>query len=141
MNKLKHVTWDCTYHVVIVPKYRKKILYGKTKKRLGEILRQLSQEKGVEIVEGNVRADHVHMMMKIPPKHSIADVMGFMKGKSAIRLHNEFGKTKMVGRKNFWSRGYFVRTSGINESQLKKYIQDQGDKDKRDDGSQLDFNW
>ena len=141
MNKLKHVTWECDYHVVIVPKYRKRVLYEGVKKRLGEILRQLSREKGVEIVEGNIRKDHVHMMLSIPPKLSVSEVLGYMKEKSAIRLHNEFGKGRMISQKSFWSRGYFVRTSGVDKEQLKIYIREQEDKDKRDDGSQMDFNW
>ena len=141
MEKSKHVRWECDYHVVIVPKYRKKSLYGRVKKRLGEMLRQLSREKGVEIVEGSTCVDHVHMLVAIPPKYSVAEVMGFMKGKSAIRLHNEFGNRKMVSRKNFWSRGYFVRTSGVDKEQIRKYIQNQWEGDKREDGGQLDFNW
>ena len=141
MQKSKHVTWDLCYHVVIEPKYRKKILYGRVKERLGQILRKLSSEKGVEILEGNMCSDHVHMMLRIPPKYRVAEVMGFLKGKSSIRLHNEFRKGKMLSGKKFWSRGYFVRSSGIDQDDLRKYIQDQWDGDKRDDGSQLDFNW
>ena len=141
MNKSSHVMWECDYHIVIVPKYRKKVLYGKKRERVGEILRELAEQRGVKIVQGFVCVDHIHMLITIPPKFSVAEVMGFMKGKSAIRLHNEFGKRKILSQKKFWSRGYFVRTSGIETDQIKKYIENQWDKDKREDGNQLDFGW
>ena len=141
MKKISHVNWECDYHVVIVPKYRKRVLYGGVRKRIGEMLRELAGQKGVKITEGFVCHDHIHMLLSIPPKYSIAEIMGYMKGKSAIRLHNEYGKRRAISQKSFWSRGYFVRTSGIDKVQIQKYIQNQGDKDQRDDGSQLDFNW
>ena len=141
MEKTSHVCWECDYHVVIVPKYRKKVLYGTVRKRTGEILRELAGQKGVRIVEGFICHDHVHMLLSIPPKFSIAEVLGFMKGKSAIRLHNEFGKNHMLTQKSFWSRGYFVRTSGLDKEKVQKYIQNQWNKDKRYEGLQLDLNW
>ena len=142
MEKISHVKWECYYHVVIVPKYRKKVLYGQIRKRLGEILRELARQKGVEIVEGCICADHVHMLISIPPKYSLSTVMGFMKGKSAIKLHNEYAvKRRGIMEKSFWSRGYFVRTSGLDKEVVKKYIKNQWSKDKRIDGSQLDFKW
>ena len=127
--------------MVIVPKYRKKVLYGQVKKRLGEILRELARQKGVKIEEGFICVDHVHMLLSIPPKYSVAKIVGFIKGKSAIKLHNEFSRKHTVTQKSFWSRGYFVRTSGINKDNLKNYIQNQWEKDRRDEGSQLDFKW
>ena len=96
-QSLSHVRWDCKYHVVIVPKYRKRVLYGKVKKDVGEILRDLSRQKGIEIVEGNLRPDHVHMCLRVPPKFSVAFVLGFMKGKSAVLIHRRAGYKKVTG--------------------------------------------
>lgn len=145
MNQVKsegHVVWDCVYHVVIVPKYRKKVLYGPVRKRIGEILRELAKQKGVEMIKGNACPDHIHMVMAIPPKYSVAHVMGYLKGKSAIRMHLEFGKRKMIlVQKSFWSRGYFVRTVGLDEEMIKKYVEEQWKRDKFDDGGELDSVW
>jgi len=141
-NPQKHVKWDCTYHVVITPKYRKKVLYDKKKQRIGEIIRELSKQREVEIVAGNARPDHIHMIMRIPPKHSVAFAMGFLKGKSAIKMHQEFCKIKRaLGQKSFWSRGYFVSTVGINRAAVEKYVKEQRKRDKYIDGDQLDLNW
>ncbi len=125
MEKISHVIWKCDYHIVIVPKYRKKILYGQVQKRLGEILRELAGQKSVKIEEGSVCVDYVHMLLSIPSKLSVAEVMGFMKGESAIRLHNEFREKRTISQKSFWSRGYFVRTSGLDKERIKKYIRNQ----------------
>ena len=134
--------WDCTYHIVIIPKYRKRVLYGDKRQRIGEIIKELSKQKEVEIKEGHACPDHIHMVMMIPPKYSVAHVMGFLKGKSAIRMHMEFCKVrKAVSQKAFWSRGYFVSTVGIDEEIIKKYVRDQWKKDKYNDGEQLDLNW
>ena len=141
MQNQKHTKWECTYHVVIVPKYRKKRLYKAIRNRLRELIPELCRQKGVEVLKGNVKPDHVHMLLSIPPKLSVSQVMGFLKGKLAIRLHNEFGKGKMISGKSFWSRGYFVRSSGLDKDQLRKYIQDQWNGDRRDEGSNLDYNW
>lgn len=141
MESQSHVRWECNYHVVIVPKYRKRALYGQIRSRLREILRELAKRKGVEIVEGNVMPDHVHMMLSIPPRYSVARILGYMKGKSAIWLHNEFGKRRSVTQKTFWSTGYFVRTVGLDQKMVQRYIQDQEKKDKREDGDQLDLGW
>jgi putative transposase len=139
---LSHVQWECKYHVVIVPKYRKKILYGQVRQRVGQILRSLAQQKDVEIIEGFVCIDHVHMVISIPPKYSIAMVIGFMKGKSAIRIHQEFSKHyKSYHGKHFWSRGYFVSTVGLDEEMIKKYVRNQEKTDKLADGQELDLNW
>lgn len=142
LNKQSHVVWECKYHVVIVPKYRKKVLFGNTRKRIGQIIRELAQQKGIEVIEGNACPDHIHMLLSIPPKYSVAHVMGYLKGKSAIRSYLEFSHKKItLLQKSFWSRGYFVRTVGIDTEVVKKYIQDQWKKDRFIDGDQLDLNW
>ena len=139
---LAHVQWECKYHVVIVPKYRKKILYGQVKQRVGELLRMLAKQKEVEIVEGYVCKEHVHMVLSIPPKYSVAMIIGYMKGKSAIWLHQEFSKDyKNYHGKHFWSRGYYVSTVGLNEEIIKKYVRNQENDDKRSEGQQLDLKW
>jgi len=104
-----HVKWECKYHVVILPKYRKKALYGRLRRELGRILRELCRQKGIDLVEGKAMADHVHMLLSVPPKYSIAMTVGYLKGKSAIRLHRELSKTKgtLFGR-SFWARGSLV---------------------------------
>jgi len=137
-----HVVWDCKYHIVIVPKYRKKILYGIVRQRVGVIIRQLAKQKGIEIHEGKACPDHIHMLISIPPKFSVANTMGFLKGKSAIKLHMEFSKNRMhLTQKSFWSRGYCVSTVGLNQKAIEQYIKDQLAQDKLTDGNQLDFNW
>ncbi|MDR2841926.1 MAG: IS200/IS605 family transposase [Spirochaetaceae bacterium] len=125
-QSLAHTKWDCKYHVVIVPKYRKKILYGKMKKRVGEILRELCKYKGIELLEGHAMPDHIHMCLSVPPKYSIAMTIGYLKGKSAIRIHRENpGTQKGFTNKNFWSRGYCVSTVGLDEKEIREYIQNQ----------------
>jgi putative transposase len=121
-----HVKWDCKYHVVILPKYRKKVLYGRFRKQIGAILRDLCRQKEVELVEGKATPDHIHMLLKIPPKFSVAMTMGFLKGKSAIRIHRELLRTKgtLFGRA-FWARGYCVSTVGLDEEKTRQYIRDQ----------------
>ena len=121
-----HVKWDCKYHVVIVPKYRSKKVFERVRKELGEILRQLCRQKGVELVEGKAASDHVHMLLSVPPKYSIAMMIGYLKGKSAIRVHRELLKTRgtLFGRA-FWSRGYCVSTVGLDEERIRKYIREQ----------------
>jgi putative transposase len=141
MQSQSHVKWECNYHIVIVPKYRKKVLFGQTRSRLREILRELAKRKGIKIIEGHVMPDHVHMMLSIPPKYSVAHTIGYLKGKSAIWLHNEFGNKKSIRQKSFWSTGYFVRTVGLDQETVQRYIQDQEKKDKHEDGDQLDLQW
>ena len=123
-ESLSHVRWDCKYHIVIVPKYRKRSLYGKVKTRMGEILRDLCRQRGVEIVEGHLMPDHVHMCLRVPPKFSIAMVIGFLKGKSAVRIHRSLGNKRVTGL-HFWSRGYCVSTVGLDEATIRKYIREQ----------------
>ena len=126
MAKLTHTKWECKYHVVIVPKYRKKVLFGKVKKRVGEILRELCQHKGIELLEGHAMRDHIHMRLSVPPKYSIAVAIGYLKGKSAIRIHREtLGASKGFANRHFWTRGYCVSTVGLNEQEVREYIQNQ----------------
>ena len=121
-----HVRWDCKYHVVICPKYRKRRLYGSTRRKVGTFLRELCRRRRIELVEGSAMPDHVHMLLSIPPKYSVAMTMGYLKGKSAIRIHRELLKQKgtLFGR-SFWSRGYCVSTVGLDERTIQEYIQNQ----------------
>ena len=128
-QSLAHVRWECKYHIVWVPKYRRKMLYGKVRRRFGEIISDLYRQKGVEVIEGHAMSDHVHLYLSFPPKFSIAYVVGFLKGKSAIRLNREF-RTKVKGSKSFWIRGYFVSTVGLDEKAVREYIRDQEKLDK-----------
>jgi len=135
------VTWECKYHVVIVPKYRKKVFYGKMRKRVGEIIRELCRQKDVELIEGSAAADHIHMLLSIPPKYSIAMTVGYLKGKSAIRINRDLRKLKgsLQGRK-FWSRGYCVSTVGLDEKTVREYVKNQEKHDRMEDGQQeFDF--
>ena len=127
-----HVKWDCKHHVVIVPKYRQRRLFGSLRLEIGKILRQLCQQKDIELLEGNAMPDHIHLLLSVPPKYSIAFTVGYLKGKSAIRINRDLGGVKgsMYGRA-FWSRGYCVSTVGLDEDLIKKYIHDQ-DKLERD---------
>ncbi len=127
---LAHVRWECKFHIVWVPKYRRKKLYGKVRRRFGEITRDLCRQKGVELIEGHAKSDHVHLCLSFPPKYSIAYVVGFLKGKSAIRLHREF-PSKERGSKHFWVRGCFVSTVGLDEKIVREYIRDQEKADKQ----------
>ena len=124
-NAQSHVTWDCKYHVVITPKYRKKLLYGKTRRALGVILRDLCRQRGVELLEGHSVADHVHMCLSIPPKYSVANTIGFLKGKSAVRLHREVLGLKRATGLHFWGRGDCVSTTGLDEAIVRRYIREQ----------------
>ena len=137
-TSLSHVRWDCKYHVVIVPKYRKKVLYGKIRKRVGEVIRDLCRQRGVELVEGHLMADHVHMCLQIPPKFSVAFVIGFLKGKSAVRIHRTVLDRKRVTGLHFWARGYCVSTVGLDEKTIRKYIREQQELEMRQ--QELDLN-
>jgi putative transposase len=123
-QSLSHVRRDCKYHMVIVPKYRKRKLYGRVKKEVGEILRELSRQRGVEILEGKLMPDHIHMCLRIPPKFSVAFVIGFLKGKSAVIIDRRTGNKRVTGL-NFWSRGYCVSTVGLDEKTIRKYIREE----------------
>ena len=121
-----HVKWDCKYHVVILPKYRRKVMYGKMRRGIGQILRDLCRQKNIELVEGKAMPDHIHMLLSVPPRYSIAMAIGYLKGKSATRIHRELLHTKgtLFGR-SFWARGYCVSTVGLDEYQIRRYIRDQ----------------
>jgi putative transposase len=121
-----HVKWECKYHVVLVPKYRSRKVFERVRRQVGEILRELCRQKGLDLLEGKAMPDHVHMLLSVPPKYSVAMTMGYLKGKSAVRIHRELLKTKgtLFGRA-FWSRGYCVSTVGLEEAMIRRYIQNQ----------------
>ena len=135
-----HVKWDCKYHVVILPKYRRKTLYGRVRRDVGKILRELCRQKGIELLEGKAMPDHIHMLVSVPPKYSIAMTIGYLKGKSSIRIHRELLRTQgtLFGRA-FWARGYCVSTVGLDEAAIRKYIQDQEQHQRDQDQGELDF--
>lgn len=142
LKTLSHARWECKYHIIFAAKYRKKVLYGQVRKRVGQILRILAKQRGVEILEGHVCREHVHMVVSIPPKYSVSMVIGFLKGKSAIMIHREFARHyKNYHGKSFWSRGYFVSTVGLDEEVVKEYVRNQEQLDKQADGIQIDMNW
>ena len=125
-NSLAHSKWNCKYHIVFAPKYRRQIIYGKIKSDIGCILRKLCWNKGVEIIEGHLMPDHIHMLVSIPPKMSVSSFMGYLKGKSALMIFDRHANLKYkFGNRHFWSEGYYVSTVGLNEATIKKYIQDQ----------------
>ena len=131
-ESMSHVRWDCKYHVVFIPKYRHKVFYGKVRNRIGPILRDLCHQKGMELIEGKAVADHIHMCVSVPPRYSIAMAIGFLKGKSAIRIHRELmGHEKNFTGLHFWARGYCVSTVGLNEEEVRKYIREQEEADKK----------
>ncbi len=135
---LKHTTWECKYHVVFIPKCRKKLLYGQLRRELGNVFRDLARQKESEIVEGHLMIDHVHMLISIPPKYSVAQVMGFVKGKSAIHVARVYaGRRRSYVGQHFWARGYWVSTVGKNEAAVRRYIQEQEKEDKRLDQMEL----
>ncbi|MCI5145995.1 MAG: IS200/IS605 family transposase [Candidatus Electrothrix sp. AR3] len=125
-----HVKWECKYHIVWCPKYRRKKLYGRVRKRFGEIMHDLCRQKGITLIEGHAQPDHVHLCLSMPPKYSIAIIVGFLKGKSAIRLNQEFSNTRCTG-KHFWIRGYYVSTVGLDLNVIREYIRHQFESDKR----------
>ena len=138
-RSLNHTKWTCQYHVVFIPKYRKKAIYGSLRRYLGEVLRRLAQQRESAVEEGHLLADHVHMMLSIPPKYSVAQVIGYIKGKSAIYIAREFGgrPRNFVGQ-HFWARGYFVSTVGRDERVIRAYIREQELEDRRQDQLRLD---
>jgi putative transposase len=137
-KKLQHSEWECKYHVIFIPKYRRKVLYGTIRQDLGEVFRRLARQKESEIEEGNLVSDHVHMMIAIPPKYAVSQVIGYIQGKSAIHIARHYGarRRNFVGQ-NFWARGYFVSTVGRDEDVIRRYIQNQENEDRKQD--QLKF--
>jgi len=137
-QSLSHTKWECKYHLTWIPKYRKKALYGDLRKYLGEVFRELARRRECEILEGNLMGDHAHMLISIPPKHAVSQVVGFIKGKSAIHIAREyFGHKKNVTGHKFWARGFHVSTVGRDEEAIRKYIREQEKEDRRID--QLDL--
>ena len=134
ISSLDHTRWRCQYHVVFAPKYRRMVIYKEIKVDIGKILRQLCQQKGVEIIEAELCADHVHMLISIPPKYSVSQIMGYLKGKSSLMIFDRHANLKYkYGNRHFWSRGYFVDTVGRNKKQIQEYIRNQLAEDKQTD--------
>ena len=130
-STLSHTKWNCSYHIIFAPKYRRKAIYGKLKKDIGRYLRRLCEYKGVEIVEANACSDHIHMLVKIPPKLSVSSFMGYLKGKSALMIFDEHANLKYkYGNRHFWAEGYYVSTVGLNKQTIRKYIQEQETEDR-----------
>ena len=125
-NSLSHTKWLCKYHIVFTPKYRRKIIYNQYRESIKEIIKSLCKYKGVEIMEGHLMADHVHMLVSIPPKYSISSIMGYLKDKSALMIFDKHANLKYkFGSRHFWSEGYYVSTVGLNEATIAKYIREQ----------------
>ena len=139
-KSIAHARWNCQYHIVFIPKYRKKKLYGQVRRDVREILSTLCKYKGVEIVEGAVCVDHVHMCVSIPPKISVSNFMGYLKGKSTLMIYDRHPEMQSKWNKAFWARGYYVATVGnINEETVKKYIKEQEEASQREDSDGAAF--
>ena len=135
-ESLAHTRWSCKYHVVFAPKYRRQAIYGKIRIEIGKILWELCVRKGIEILEAEACADHIHMLLSIPPKYSVSSVMGYLKGKSSLMIFDRFANLKYrYGNREFWCRGYYVDTVGRNRAAIEKYIRNQLAEDK--DNEQL----
>ena len=139
-HTLSHTTWNCKYHIVFAPKYRRKVFYGEKRQEIGAILRQLCKWKGVNILEAEVCPDHVHMLVEIPPKYSVSQFMVYLKGKSSLMIYEKWGNMKYKYRnRQFWCRGYYVDTVGKNTKKIKEYIAHQLEEDKASDQLTLDL--
>ena len=137
-NRLTHSVWECKYHIVWIPKCRRKKLYGEIAKNSGKIFHELAQQRECKIVEGQVCPDHIHMLIEIPPKYAVSTVVGYIKGKSAIAIARTYlGKQQNFNGQNFWARGYYVSTVGRDENAIRKYIQEQEAEDQRQDQLEL----
>ena len=128
-QNLSHVRWDCKYHIAIIPKYRRKVFSGRLGRQVGVILRELCRQRGIESVEGHAMPDHVHLCLRIPPKYSVSYTIGFLKGKSAVRVHRELLNERRMAGLHFWATGYWVSTVGLDEEMVRKYIREQEDRD------------
>ena len=129
-NSLSHTRWKCQYHIVFIPKYRRKEIYGKLRRDIGEILRRLCEYKGVEIIEAHACIDHIHMLVSIPPKLSVSDFMGYLKGKSSLMIFERHANLKYkYSNRHFWAKGYYVSTVGLNKQTIAKYIREQETED------------
>lgn len=137
-QSLAHTTWDCKYHVVFIPKRRKKVIFGVIRKHLGKVFHELAEQKECQIVEGHLMPDHVHMCISIPPKYSVSYIVGYIKGKSAISIARRFmGKSRNFTGESFWARGYFVSTVGLDEEMVREYIRHQEKEDEHYDQLKL----
>ena len=131
-SSLSHTVWDCKYHVVWIPKYRRKVLYGKLRHYLGDVLHELARQCESRIIEGDLCIDHIHMCIAIPPKHSVSEVVGFIKGKSAIAIARDVGgKARNFVGQSFWARGYYVSIVGRDEDMIREYIRNQEAEERR----------
>ena len=140
IKRTAHSSYRCQYHIVFAPKYRRKEIFGELRKDIGEILRKLCEQKGVEIIEGEMAVDHVHLLLSIPPKMSVSGVMGHLKGKSSLIIYQKFGRAKFQYRcREFWCRGYYVDTTGKNTQVIKEHIQNQLKKDKENMQLAIDY--
>ena len=134
MNSLSHTKWNCKYHIVFAPKYRRQAFYGTNRLEIGSILRELCRWKEVTIIEAEVCPNHIHMFVEIPPKLSISTFMGYLKGKSSLMIFEKHSNLKYkFGNRNFWATGYYVSTVGLNEATIRKYIREQENEDKMED--------
>ena len=125
-NSLAHTTWNCKYHIVFAPKYRRRVIYGKIRADIGRIIRMLCERKGINIIEAELCPDHVHMLVEIPPKYSVADIVGYIKGKSSLMIFDRHANLKYkYGNRHFWCRGYYVDTVGKNAKKIEEYIRQQ----------------
>ena len=132
IESLAHARWECKYHVVWIPKYRRKALYGELRKHLGPVLRELARQRECVVEEGHLNLDHVHMLLSIPPKYAVAQILGFLKGKSAIHIARTYlGRRQNFTGQHFWARGYYVSTVGRNEATIREYIKKQEAEDQR----------
>ena len=131
VNNLSHTTWNCKYHIVFAPKFRRKVFYQEKRTDIGKILRQLCEWKGVKIIEAEVCPDHIHILVEIPPKYSVLGVMGYLKGKSSLMIFEKYANLKYkYGNRQFWCRGYYVDTAGKNSKKIAEYIRNQLEEDK-----------
>ena len=138
VNSLAHTKWNCKYHIVFAPKYRRKVIYGKIKEDIGRMLRQLCEYKEVEILEAEACPDHIHMLISVPPKYSIAQIMGYLKGKSSLMIFEKYANLKYkYGNRHFWCRGYYVDTVGKNKKAIAEYIRNQLKEDYDEDQMKL----
>ena len=133
-ESLAHTRWNCKYHIVFAPKYRRQVIYGKIKQDIGQMLRKLCEYKQVEILEAEACKDHIHMLVSIPPKYSVAQIMGYLKGKSSLMIFEKYANLKYkYGNRHFWCRGYYVDTVGRNKKAIEQYIRNQLQQDYEDD--------
>ena len=139
-NSLAHSIWNCKYHIVFAPKYRRQVFYKEKRIQIGQILRKLCEFKGVEILEAEVCLDHIHMLVKIPPKMSVSGFVGYLKGKSSIMIFQQWGNAKFKYRnREFWCRGYYVDTVGKNTKKIAEYIRNQLEEDRKIEQLSIDF--